>query len=72
MTEAEAKIILHKNCPNRVIDTIEKRPDGYFISAYDKKVGPGDVSGSTFLVTNDSNIKKLSVFDMLGMAEEED
>lgn len=72
MTEAEAKIILHKNCPNRVIDTIEKRPDGYFISAYDKKVGPGDVSGGTFLITNDGNIKKLSVFDMLGMTEEED
>ena len=67
MTEAVAKINLLKEVPNRVIDSVEKVSDGYVISAYDKKTGPSDLSGTIFKVSNNGSVRKLSleeIFDL--------
>lgn len=67
MTENEARKIISNELPDREIESIEKKSNGYFVVAYDKKVGPGDISGTTFMVNNDGSVDKLSVFDMLAM-----
>lgn len=64
ITEKEARKAIVEEMPNRVVGTVEKREDGYLISAYDKDVGPMDMSGSMFFVSNDGQLRKMSVIDM--------
>lgn len=67
MTENEARKIISKELPDREIESIKKKPNGYFVVAYGKKAGPTDMSGTAFMVNNDGSVDKLSVFDMLMM-----
>lgn len=67
MTESEARKIISEELPDREIESIEKKSNGYFVVAYGKKAGPGDSSGTTFMVNDDGSVDKLSVFDMLMM-----
>lgn len=61
MTESEVREIVRKELPDREIGSIEKKLGGYLVSAYDKDVGPMDMSGTLFKVSNNGKIHKLSL-----------
>ena len=61
MTEDQAREVFSRELPNRVIAHIEKTRKGYLLNAYDREVGPTDVSGTAFLVKKDGRIRKLSI-----------
>lgn len=65
MTEAMVRDIIHKEMPNRVISSIEKIPRGYLVFAYDRDVGPLDVSGTAFFVRNNGYTRKLSISELV-------
>lgn len=67
MTEDKARKIFNEEMPFRVIQSIEKKRKGYLIIAYDKDVGPLDVSGTVFLVNRFGNVRRLSIEETIKM-----
>lgn len=64
MKESDAVVIFKKECPDRIISSIEPYKNGYRIDAESKGSNGDDFSGTVFYVTS-KGVQKLSLTELL-------